>query len=610
MDQLIGNGRETAYSQCIPSPSGINRNLVPQSMILLLRFSTPLEARSILVSRAPLGTIWFMISIVVPARAVVRQPSSFALVVTLVTWLFPAAVFAEAPSSPFSKGPYIQFPALDKVTIMWESTTNIPGSVRLGPGLTPDQQLQSVMPVEKRSQTSAAGTNSSATAQKRISFYLYKATFSDLWPGSVYSYSVELQGFQSPPCHFRTLDPRIPQTRFVVYGDSRSDPKMHAAVTAQFAKYEPDFILHTGDLVAKGTDYSLWSREFFKPAASFLDHVPFFSVIGNHEQDGTNYLNYFDLPGNELWYSFDVGPVHVLALDFRFEKAKHDQFRFARKDLRASRAPWKLVVLHTPLYNIGGHASDWGHADYLPLFHETKVDMVLTGHSHMYERFRPLAPKRSAGNWAITHVTTGGGAASLHKALPHPALVTQETTNHFLVIEATPTRLETRAFRVDGSLLDSFTLTKVRGRMTRDYLALTYPEESLDLFYELAPALTPVAAAIPTASSPARIEFQVPHRPRASSRAKLEITLTPEAARNYELVSGALQVATPGPGKTNIVWAEVRATGSVQVTTNSSRELSPALTFQSTVTAAEGETLTYGSKAKLKAATKKTAQGS
>jgi predicted phosphodiesterase len=530
--------------------------------------------------------------------------------IAVVALLVSTAGFAETEPSPFSKGPYIQFPAPGRVTIMWESTTNIPGSVRLSLGLTADQQLQPVMPVEKRSQTTVASTNNSATSQKQVTFYLYKASFSDLLPGSVYSYSVEFQGFQSPPCHFRTLDPRAEKTQFIVYGDSRSNPKMHASLTAQFAQFKPDFILHTGDLVAKGTDYSLWSREFFTPAASFLDHVPFFSVIGNHEQDGTNYLNYFDLPGNELWYSFDAGPVHVLALDFRFEKPGQAQFKFARKDLLTSRAPWKLVVLHVPVYNIGGHASDWGHTAYLPLFHKAKVDMVLAGHSHLYERFRPLAPDKSAGKWAITHITTGGGGASLYATLVHPALVTQETTNHFMVFEASPTQLQGRAVRADGSQIDSFTLTKNSGRMSPDYLATTYREESLNLFFEMAPALTPVATTIPTAASPARVEFQVPPRPKASSRARLNISLSSDSARSYELVSGPLQIATLGPGKTNIVWAEVRPTGSVKVTTNSSRELTPALTFQSTVTAAEGETLTYGSKAKLRAAPIKIAQGS
>lgn len=530
--------------------------------------------------------------------------------IALATLFVSTAGLAGTSPTPFSKGPYIQFPAPGRVTIMWESSTNVPGSVRLGLGLTPDGQLQPVVPVEKHSQTSATGTNTSATTQQQATFYLYKASFSDLWPGSVYSYSVELQGFQSPLRHFRILDSHAPKTRFIVYGDSRSNPKIHAALTSQFTQYEPDFVLHTGDLVAKGTDYSLWSREFFTPTANFLDHVPFFSVIGNHEQDGTNYLNYFDLPGNKLWYSFDAGPVHILALDFRFEKGSQAQFKFARQDLLASRAPWKLVVLHTPLYNIGGHASAWGHADYLPLFHQAKVDMVLAGHSHIYERFRPLAPKASAGKWAITHITTGGGGANLYGAPTHPALVTQESTNHFMVFEASSTQLQAKAIRVDGSLIDSFTLTKDDGRMSPDYLATTYREELLNLFYEMAPALTPVAATIPTASSPARVEFRVPGRSRKSSRARLEISLTPESARKYELIGGPLRVETPSPGKTNIVWAEVRPLESVKVTTNSSRELSPALMFRTTVTAAEGETLSYGSSAKLKAAARKIAQGS
>ncbi len=531
-----------------------------------------------------------------------------ALAVGLLILNLAMTAAAAAPASPFSKAPYIQFPAPGKVSIMWESETNTPGLVRLSLAPTSNPVAQVVFPVEKRSQTSAAAGGSSTT-QRQISYYLYTATFSHLSPGKVYSYSVELQETQSPTCSFRTLDPHASRTRFIAYGDSRSDPVIHATLTAQFSRYQPEFILHTGDLVARGQDYSLWSREFFTPASSFLGEVPFFSVLGNHEQDGTNYLNYFDLPGNKLWYSFDAGPVHVLALDFRFDKADHDQFKFARKDLKASHAPWKVVILHVPVYNIGGHASDWGHASYLPLFHETQVDLVLAGHSHMYERFRPLAPKSAMGKRAITHITTGGGAASLHKAMSHPALITRESTNHFLVVDASASAIDFRVFRVDGSLLDSFTLAKTGKRLSRDYLKLTYPEESLNLFYELAPTLAPVATAIPTVAAPARVEFKVPPRLRAASPARLEISLTPEAARNYELINGPLRVVTPDPGITNVVAIVVRATGAANITTNSSRELSPALSFQSTVSAAEGETLAYGGRARLKIVPKSAAQG-
>ena len=59
--------------------------------------------------------------------------------------------------------------------------------------------------------------------------------------------------------------------RFVAYGDSRSVPAVHAMLTRRYNKHSPDFILHTGDLVARGKDYALWSREFFGPAAGVID---------------------------------------------------------------------------------------------------------------------------------------------------------------------------------------------------------------------------------------------------------------------------------------------------------------------------------------------------
>jgi hypothetical protein len=53
------------------------------------------------------------------------------------------------------------------------------------------------------------------------------------------------------------------------------------------------------------------------------------------------YLFYMHLPGKDRWYSFDIGPVHLLALDFRYEKETDEQFAFARQDLLAAKAPWK-----------------------------------------------------------------------------------------------------------------------------------------------------------------------------------------------------------------------------------------------------------------------------
>lgn len=502
---------------------------------------------------------------------------------------------AQDRLSPICKGPYIQVPAANTVVVMWESTTNLLGAVRYGIGDELDQRMENVRArVMKAAVATSAGKNAAVSRE----FYVYEAILKDLKPGTRYGYAVELDGVSAPVCHFRTFVPGAQATRFIVYGDTRSDPPVHTALAKRFRAHEPEFILHTGDLVAKGRDYSLWSKEFFTPMASVINEVPFFSVIGNHEEDGTNYLAYFHLPGNELWYSFDVGPVHVLALDFHYQGSKTEQFRFARQDLATTRAPWKLVVLHTPVFNVGGHASDWGQTNYLPLFHREKVDLVLSGHSHLYERFRPLA-YRGQTKRAITHVTTGGGGANLHPSFDHPALLVRETTKHYMVFEATPDKLKAEAIRADGSLLDSFELTKSRGRLSPEYLAQAYPEELMTLFYDTAPSLNGRAVSVPSTNAAAKILFNPVSLKRSRRAAALEISVAPESAPYYELENGPLRVATPSPGQTNYLVCSVRATGSKAITTKSDGELVPPLFFMATVQSAGARTVTYGTQCRV-----------
>jgi len=160
----------------------------------------------------------------------------------------------------------------------------------------------------------------------------------------------------------------------------------------------------------------------------------------------------------------------VLALDYHFESTQSEQFEFARRDLISARAPWKVVFVHYPVFNIGGHATGWGHTNYLPLFRQAKVDLVIAGHSHLYERFRPVVPDGDRTQWPITCITTGGGGANLHPSFDHPALLARETTNHYILFEAGRDKLQAKALRVDGSLIDRFTLRKSHGK----YVWLTW----------------------------------------------------------------------------------------------------------------------------------------
>ena len=521
-----------------------------------------------------------------------------------IAWVFLAAAAvtsAQDVARAFLKGPYLQAPGAETMTILWESPTNGSGVVRYGLKGRLNRELRLDAPRELTVVSPNAG-GSAATGSATNAVFLYEMTLTNLEANSVYTYSAETHGIQTPTKKFKTFGAHPSKVRFIAYGDTRSNPKLHAAIAANFKRYAPDFILHTGDLVSAGKRYDLWGKEFFDPLAQVIDEVPILPAIGNHEQDGINYLHYLHLPGKKTaWYSYDVGPVHVLSLDYRYESETDEQFAFAKRDLQAARSPWKIVILHIPIFNFGGHGSRWGQAAYLPLFHQAKVDLVIGGHSHIYERFYPVAPTTGPDRWPITHITTGGGGAPLSTTLRHPALAAQAATNHFLVIEATPTKLQGRAFTTNNTLIDTFEMKKARGRAPAKSLSEPYSEEMLNLAFDATPSLTAELASVPGTNSPARVMFTLRPLPKAKQPVDLVIGLTLASKVNYEIQGGPLQVTTPAATESNkVVWATLLATGRNPIeAAGTRRELSPALVFEASIRAGAGETVAYGQKSKV-----------
>jgi hypothetical protein len=516
-------------------------------------------------------------------------------------------LFAQEVARVFLKGPYLQGPGTDTMTIKWEAATNTPSIVRYGLKGKAEEESRVERPRHLDVEVYNSVTNVSNSGETNITrvpttnvVYLYEATLTNLRPDSVYTYWAETDSQRTPAKKFKTFAIYQGKVTFIGYGDARTNPKIHSAVTANFKRYAPDFILHTGDLVADGRRYDVWGREFFDPLANVLDEVPILPSIGNHEQDGNKYLFYLALPGKGRWYSYDIGPVHVVALDFRYDKETDEQFAFARQDLMASKAPWKVVFLHYPVFNIGGHATGWGHATYLPLFHRAKVDLVVTGHSHIYERFLPIAGQSGEATWPITHITTGGGGAPLAASYPHPALVANYATNHFVVFEATATTLKARAISTNNTVLDTFELKKRNGRPEPSYLAQVYPEEALKLFYEATPSLTGSLASAPGTNSAAPAMFTIRPLKTIEQTVQVEISLTKDSARSYELEGGPFRVTIPSVTESNkIVWARVKATGNGAGDGRAGGQLSPALMFQGRMQVGGVETVAYGQRCRV-----------
>ena len=101
--------------------------------------------------------------------------------------------------------------------------------------------------------------------------------------------------------------------------------------------------------------------------------------------------------GGERYYSFDYGNVHILSLNTEYlldivvgGTAFQD---WLEADLQATDKEWVIVMFHQPPYSKGTHDSDDNFSrpqmmrqNVLPLLEQYGVDLVLTGHSHGYER--------------------------------------------------------------------------------------------------------------------------------------------------------------------------------------------------------------------------------
>ncbi len=188
---------------------------------------------------------------------------------------------------------------------------------------------------------------------------------------------------------------------FAAIGDYGVDNSDQENVANLIKSFNPDFIITCGDnnynqgkasTINKnvGKYYCDYIYNYDAPSKykcegnAYNDNINrFFPSLGNHDYANVNgnvpYLNYFTLPGNEIYYDFNWGPVHFFALDSN--KDLEEQQTWFYEKLNASTNIFKVVYFHHSPYSNGSHGNEpdmqWDFSN---------VDLVLTGHDHIYSR--------------------------------------------------------------------------------------------------------------------------------------------------------------------------------------------------------------------------------
>jgi hypothetical protein len=398
------------------------------------------------------------------------------------TLLFVLLAFApatpEAETAHFSCGPYLLLPSSHSMTIVVDNEAPVSARLRFWSAHGEDEQ-----------------SREHATAARHHVF-----TLTNLVPDTLYSYEITSDELSTQTHAFRTLPEHPQRYRVLVMGDVRTQPQIWAQVSGRMFEHETDalFAIGTGDYPSDGRQYSQWIEQFFSPARRFLGRIPLWPAIGNHEAtrshddvtrtETSHYFSLFELPENERWYRVDYPLMTLLVLDSNSHLTPGlPQYEWLRDQLRSPRNRFTLVALHHAPLTSGPHGGlhsdgtprewpiDEGRRFLVPLCEMYHVDMVLTGHDHLYER---------SHKGGVVYVVTGGGGAPLYQvdSVDNPYQQVALATHHYVALDIDASGIELSAIDRDGVLIDHSVVPATEGHEARRTISVTRTlEQALDI---------------------------------------------------------------------------------------------------------------------------------
>ncbi len=196
----------------------------------------------------------------------------------------------------------------------------------------------------------------------------------------------------APPQVRLPLEPG--SVRFAVIGDTGTGEPPEYKVAAQMERYRARvgyrFVLMLGDNIYGGDKQKDFAVKFEKPYATLLNAgVAFYATLGNHDNPTVERVYQPFHMGDSRYYTFIQDDVQFFALDSNYMDPA--QLTWLEQQLHDSKARWKVCFFHHPLFNSGKmHGPDLDLRSHLmPLFVQYKVNVVFSGHEHMYERLKP-----------------------------------------------------------------------------------------------------------------------------------------------------------------------------------------------------------------------------
>lgn len=423
-------------------------------------------------------------------------------------------------SQKITRGPYLQMSTPTSIMIRWRTDVAVGSKINFG--LTQNE------------------LNSSKSDDLAKTEHIL--TIENLKPNTKYFYGVASGNtvLQASTDNFFVTNPPVGTEQKVsiwALGDMGMGTEAQKSVYQQYLKYtdktHTDLWLLLGDnAYAQGYDWEFQQRFFeYYQNDRLMKQTVIFPSPGNHDYTPTtnriiedpilDYFKIFNMPTNgevggipsksKAYYSYDYANIHFISLDSYGIEAldkylyspDSKQMKWLEEDLKANKQKWTIVYWHHPPYTMGSRNSDTEselrsiRQNVVPMLEKYKVDLVLNGHSHVYERSQMIKghygleatfnqqqhgvstssarydnskdscpyikDSKVPDNEGIIYVVNGVGAANggSQSTYPHNAMVYSNNVNAgSLYLEIEGNRLDAKFITEDGSIKDQFTILK------------------------------------------------------------------------------------------------------------------------------------------------------
>jgi predicted phosphodiesterase len=266
------------------------------------------------------------------------------------------------------------------------------------------------------------------------------------------------------------------QFSFTVLGDSRTNPDEWQIISE--AIQDTDFTLFMGDIVNDGKDAPDW-QDWFDFGERFISREVVYHCVGNHDDDDSpsgfdNFLGLFTQPGNELYYSFTYGNALFICLNSE-NPDDYEQNEWLLSTLEANKDKlWKILFFHKPYYTAPSHTGEMDAFFYSwwEAFDNYGVDMIFNGHTHNYQRTKPINRNVSTTSAVDKYgsepgegrcqIVAGNAGAPLSSAASSSLwwLEKSVSARHFCNIDIDGNKLTMKAMNASQNVIDQLVLEK------------------------------------------------------------------------------------------------------------------------------------------------------